>query len=171
MDMTVTEAYLCEAREQLAKATKVIRHCLDQSSDEQLAWRPDGSMNSTGNLVLHLCGNVRQWIICGVGSEPDERNRPQEFADRGPFRKADLIARLEEVTGQADAVLQLVTPSQLLESCCIQGFPTTGLSAIFDSVAHFKGHTQEIVSLTRMQLGEGYRFEWVPKTPEEGAPQ
>ena len=58
---------------------------------------------------------------------------------------------------------------ELLEPRRIQGFETTGLAAIFDSVAHFKGHTQEIVHLTRMQLGDRYRFEWVPSTPEEGA--
>jgi hypothetical protein len=167
----VAEAYLREAGVQLAKATKIIRHCLDQLTDEQLAWRSNETMNSIGNLVLHLCGNVRQWIISGIGNEPDKRNRPQEFANRGPFSRADLLARLAETVNQANAVLQSITPSQLVENRRIQGFDTTGLVAIFDSVAHFKGHTQEIVGLTRMQLGERYRFQWVPTTPEEGAPQ
>ena len=78
--------------------------------------------------------------------------------------------QLNEVVEQADAVLRTLSPLQLLERRRIQGFDTTALSAIFDSVAHFKGHTQEIVCLTRLQLGEGYRYEWVPSTPEEGAP-
>jgi hypothetical protein len=164
------DAYLVEAREQLAKASGTIRHCLSQLTDAQLSWRPHGSRNSIGNLVLHLCGNVRQWIISGVGGETDVRDRPKEFAERGPFRKEDVLRQLDKVVEQADAVLRTPRPLRLLERRRIQGFETTGLSAIFDSVAHFKGHSQEIVCLTRMQLGDSYRYEWVPSTPEEGAP-
>ena len=166
----VAEAFAVVAREQLAKAAKVVRHCLGQLTDEQAAWRPQESLNSIGNLILHLCGNARQWIISGVGGEVDVRNRPKEFSERGPFDREELIRRLNEVVQQADDVLSVVTPQRLLEPRRIQGFETTGLSAIFDSVAHFKGHTQEIVCLTRMQLGNAYRFEWAPSTPEEGAP-
>jgi hypothetical protein len=169
-DANLGEAYLAESREQLSKATGVIRHCLGQLNHERLQWRPTESMNGIGNLVLHLCGNVSQWIISGVGGEPDLRDRPQEFSERGPFRAKDLLRQLDEVTERADAVLRAVPPRQLLDHRRVQGFETTGLSAIFDSVAHFKGHTQEIVFLTRMQLGNDYRFEWVPSTPEEGAP-
>lgn len=165
----VAEAHTAAAREQLTKAAKVIKHCLGQLTDEQIAWRPQESLNSIGNLVLHLCGNVRQWIISGVGGEADVRNRPREFSERGPFDREELIRRLDEVVQQADDVLSTVTPQQLLQPRRIQGFETTGLSAIFDSVAHFKGHTQEIVCLTRMQLGDAYQFEWAPSTPEEGA--
>ena len=167
---SVAEAYLVESREQLRKAADIIRHCVGQMTDEQLSWRPNETMSSVGNLVLHLCGNVRQWIISGVGGDPDVRDRPSEFAECGPFHRDDLLRRLDELVEQADTVLRSVEPARLMESRRIQGFDTTGLSAIFDSVAHFKGHTQEIVHLTRWQLGESYRFQWVPSTPEEGAP-
>ena len=169
-DAGIADAYLVEARKQLAKASDTIRHCLSQLTDAQISWRPHESMNSVGNLVLHLCGNVRQWIISGVGGEPDVRDRPNEFAERGPFGKEDGLRQLDEVVERADAVLRTAPPLLLLERRRIQGFDTTGLSAIFDSVAHFKGHAQEIVYLTRMQLGDNYRFEWVPSTPEEGSP-
>jgi hypothetical protein len=127
-------------------------------------------MNSIGNLVLHLCGNVRQWIVSGVGGAADVRNRPQEFAERGPFERDELLRRVGEAAQQADQVLAAVSPLRLLERRRIQGFDATGLSAILDSVAHFKGHTQEIVGLTRWQLGDAYRFQWTPSTPEQGAP-
>ena len=169
-DANVAGCYLAEAREQLTKATDVIRHCLTQLKDEQTQWRPHESMNSVGNLVLHLCGNVRQWIISGVGGEPDVRDRSKEFSERGPFQTKDLVRQLNELVERADTVLRTVPASRLSEHRRIQGFDTMGLSAIFDSVAHFKGHTQEIVCLTRMQLGDSYRYEWVPSTPEEGAP-
>jgi hypothetical protein len=168
-DETVTTAYIAGVREQLAKGSEIVRHCLGQLTDPQLAWRPEESMNSIGNLILHLCGNLRQWVISGVGGEPDVRDRPAEFAEQGPFVKEDLIHRLDEVLRQADEVVGVITAEQLLQARRIQGFETTGLAAIFDSVAHFKGHVQEIVCLTRLQLGDAYRFEWVPSTPEEGA--
>jgi hypothetical protein len=166
---TVAEAYVAEARRQIAKAAGVVQHCLGQLTDEQLSWRPQKPMNSIGNLVLHLCGNVRQWIVSGVGGAADLRNRPQEFAQSGPFEREELLRQLGEVVRRADEVLEAVSPPQLLQRRRIQGFDTTGLSAIFDSVAHFKGHTQEIVCLTRWQLGPAYRFQWAPSTPEEGA--
>ncbi len=167
---TIAEAYLGEAIHQLDKAMHVICHCLDQLNDDQLAWRPDPAMNSIGNLILHLCGNVRQWIIAGVGGQVDVRDRPQEFAGQGPFERQDLIDQLTDVLHRATVVMQSATADQLLQPKAVQGFETTGLSAIFDSVAHFKGHTQEIVSLTRTQLGDAYEFQWEPATPEEGAP-
>jgi len=160
----VADAFAAAAREELAKAAEVIRHCLGQITDEQIAWRPKESLNSIGNLLLHLCGNVRQWIISGVGGEPDVRDRPEEFAERGPFGKEDVLRKLDEVVEQADAVLRILPSSQLLERHRIQGFDTTGLSAIFDSVAHFKGHTQEIVLLTRMQLAD----DWSKNQQQEG---
>lgn len=166
----VGQVYLDEARRQLAKASAKIKHCLSQLTEEQVWWRPTEPQNSIANLILHLCGNVRQWIVSGLGGETDIRNRPQEFAERGPIPKEDLLRRLEDVLQQADAVVRTVSAQQLLESRRIQGFETTGLSAIFDTVAHFKGHTQEIICLTRMQLGDRYQFDWIPSTPEQGSP-
>ena len=167
----LAQAYINEARHRLAHAVKKIKHCLNQLNDEQVWWRLHKSMNSIANLILHLCGNLRQWIVSGVGGEPDIRDRPKEFFERGPISKADLICRLDELVANADSALAKVSPSQLLEDRRIQGFDTTSLSAIFSSLSHFQGHTQEIISLTRQQLGDAYEFEWTPSTPEEGAPR
>jgi len=67
-------------------------------------------------------------------------------------------------------VLGKMTAHQLLEIRRIQGFNVTGLAAIFDSVPHFRGHTQEIIGMTRLQLGDAYKFAWTPTTPEQGGP-
>jgi hypothetical protein len=127
-------------------------------------------MNSIANLMLHLCGNVRQWILAGVGGAADVRNRPGEFAERSRISKAELIHRLDEITQQTDAVLAGLSEQQLLQPRRIQGFQESVLSAIFDSLTHFQGHTQEIVFLTRLQLGDAYQLAWVPATREQGAP-
>jgi hypothetical protein len=166
---SVGRAYLEEACRQLAEATSKIKHCLNQLNDDQVWWRPTPSQNSIANLLLHLCGNVRQWIISGVGGEGDIRRRPDEFSEQGPIAKAELISRLDRVVQEAAAVMKVASAEDLLKHRRIQGSDRTGLVAIFDSVAHFKGHTQEIICLTRMQLGEAYKFNWAPSTPEEGA--
>jgi hypothetical protein len=166
----IGSAYLAQGRKQLAACHARIRHCLDQLSAAQVWWRPHESMNSIGNLILHLCGNVTQWIIAGVPGAPDSRNRPQEFSQREPLAKEELIRRLEEVVQLADQVLAAIPDTQILESRRIQGFDETVLSATFGCLCHFNGHTQEIVFMTRLQVGEAYRFAWVPATVEQGAP-
>ena len=76
---------------------------------------------------------------------------------------------LEAVVGEARRVLSVVDARRLAEPRRIQGFDVTGVAAIFDSVPHFRGHTQEIVHMTRLQLGDAYRFAWTPTTSEQGA--
>ena len=159
-----------EAANELTEALDRIRHCLGQLTDEQVWWRCQPSLNSIGNLILHLCGNVRQWIIAGLGGAADVRNRPAEFAERGPIPKEELSSKLDAVVSEAKEVLGRLTARQMLEVRRIQGFDVTGLAAIFDSVPHFRGHTQEIVSMTRLQLGDAYQFAWAPASPEQGAP-
>jgi hypothetical protein len=156
------------AGQELDKAFERITHCLSQLSDEQVWWRPSASMNSIGNLILHLCGNLRQWIVAGLGVARDVRDRPKEFAERGPISREELQHRLDGVVAEAKTVLAGLNADQLLASRRIQGFNVTGLEAIFDSVPHFRGHTQEIIHVTRLQLGDAYRFAWTPGSPEEG---
>ena len=179
----VGQAFLAEARRKLSDRHERIRHCLSQLDDAQVWWRPAESMNSAANLVLHLCGNLRQWLVAGVAPEPvracrtgsagtgsaDFRDRPREFAERGPIPRDELLRRLAAVVAQADAVLAGFDEARLLEPRRIQGFDETVLSAVFDCLTHLSGHAQEIVYVTRLQLGEAYRFAWVPATPEQGA--
>jgi hypothetical protein len=99
----------------------------------------------------------------------DVRNRPAEFAERGPIPKDELMRRLHGVVEEAKRGLAGVTARQLVEVRRIQGFDVTVVAAIFDSVPHFRGHTQEIVHMTRLQLGDAYKFAWTPSTREQGA--
>ena len=158
------------AADELTSALGKIKHCLAQLTDEQVWWRSRPGLNSIGNLILHLCGNVRQWIVAGLGGEADVRDRPAEFAERGPVPKEELLRRLDTVVGEAKRVLAGLSAGSLLEVRRIQEFDVTGLAALFDSVPHFRGHTQEIIHLTRLQLGDVYRFAWAP-TEQGTTPQ
>src|SRR5262245_38475202 len=157
------------AAHELKSALERIKHCLGQLNDEQVWRRSKPSLNSIGNLILHLYGNVRQWIVTGLTGAPDIRNRPEEFAERGPIPKEDLLAKLEAIIEEAKGILSRVDARQLTEVRRIQGFDVTGAATIFSSISHFRGHTQEIIHMTRWQLGDAYKFAWQPTTPEQGA--
>src|SRR5262245_55415488 len=72
-----------------------VKHCLQDMSDQDIWWRPNEESNSAGNLILHLCGNLRQWILNSMGGARFERNRDAEFAERKPVSKAELIADID----------------------------------------------------------------------------
>ena len=146
---SIGEAYLIEARGTLKSALGKITHCLDQLTAEDLSWRPHESHNSIQTIVLHQC--------------------PAEFSQRETIPKGDLIDQLQQTVAQADAVLATCQSESLLERKHVQGFETTNLAAIFDSVSHFVGHTHQIVYITRLRRGDRYRFAWTPTTKEQGA--
>jgi hypothetical protein len=165
---TEAEAFLRCARSGLAKGLRKITHCLNQLDDQQLWDRPRPEMNSIANILIHLCGNLRQWIISGVGGSPDVRNRPAEFADRSMKPKAQLVTELENVIAQCDEVFAHADPKSLLKTRRIQGFDVQLMAAIFDTVSHLQGHVQEIIHMTRALKGPAYRFDFVPKGKEQG---
>src|SRR5437016_3984360 len=107
-------AFIENARQTLQKCFKQIEHCFGQISEEDAWWRPFDSANSLGNIVLHLCGNIGQWIISGVGGAPDMRKRPAEFAQREPIPKAELLRRLRETVAAADEALAKCSADDLL---------------------------------------------------------
>jgi hypothetical protein len=170
-ESTVAAEFLKESRSALAGALKKIEHCFEQLKDVDLWWRQFESHNSIQTVILHLCGNLQQWILHGVGGEPDVRDRPVEFSDRQQRPKAELLTMLRETVAKCDKVLASCPAGRLVEKRRIQGFDTTVLSAIYDTVNHFVGHQHQIVYITRLRLGDAYRFEWTPPTPEQGAPR
>lgn len=147
---------------ELRQALGMIRHCLSQLQDDELWWRPDPSLNSIANLMLHLSGNVRQWIIAGLGGATDNRERAKEFSERGPVSKVVLLQTLQQTTDEALDVIRNASRQNLLAQRTIQGFDVNGITAVMHSVTHFRGHVQEIVHLTRRQRGDYYRFDFVP---------
>ena len=155
--------------DELQQAAKKIAHCLNQLGDGQVWWRPNDSQNSIGNLILHLCGNLRQWVVSGLGGAKDVRDRPREFSERRSIPKTELLSRLDAVVAEAAAILRGMGAAEWLRGRRIQGFEVTGVAAIFDTVPHFRGHTQEIIFRTRLLLGDKYQFLWKPTTPEQGA--
>ncbi len=111
-----------------------------------------------GNLLLHLSGNVRQWIVSGVGGEPDARERHAEFEAEGGRSGSELLALLEAAVRDADRVLGALDSGRLLEPLVIQGTDTTVLAAIYHVVEHFGMHTGQIAYITKLRTGTDLGF-------------
>lgn len=163
------DALIRDVKDCLAQCFERIEHCTDQLTIDQVWRRPGKELNSIGNLILHLTGNIRQWLIAGLGELPDVRDRPAEFREDGPLPTELILQQLKTTLDEAYATLDRLDEDALLKVRQIQGFEVDGMQTIFDSVPHFKGHTQEIICLTRMMLGDRYQFHWQPTTPEQGA--
>ena len=126
-----------------------IQRCLDVLPAEAL-WRRDAaSENSIGNLLMHLSGNVRQWIVSGVGGAPDARERAAEFAARAGDDALALMASLRDTLTEADAVLASLDAERLREQRRIQGRDVKVLDAVYHVVEHFSMHTGQIILLAK----------------------
>jgi len=145
-----------------------IERCLERLTDDQIWWRANDQSNSIGNLLLHLCGNARQWIVCGVGGAADARNRDAEFAQRAAIPNAELHSLLKQTLQEVDATLAQYDDNRLLERRTIQGTDVSVIEAIFHVVEHFSMHTGQILMLTKMLTNsdlELYKFEGTTALP------
>jgi uncharacterized damage-inducible protein DinB len=127
-----------------------IRLCLDVLPRDAVWRRSDEQSNSIGNLLLHLAGNVRQWIISGVGGAPDARYRAGEFEARRGDDADTLFAALRATLDAADAVLASLSAEKLLERRSIQGSELSVLDAVYHVVEHFALHTGQIILLAKV---------------------
>lgn len=127
-------------------------------SDEDLWWRPNDISNSAGNLVLHLAGNVRQWIIAGIGGAPDRRQRDEEFDERSRPSRDELIRRLSDTVTEAGAILDRLPSGALQESRNIQGRKVGVLQAVYHVVEHFSMHAGQIIYIAKLRAGRDLGF-------------
>jgi uncharacterized damage-inducible protein DinB len=155
----VTVAFVAKARSLLMREfLPKIERCLEELTDTDAWWRAAEASNSIGNLILHLCGNARQWIVSGVGGNPDRRVRQREFDKRDVMPRAELLALLKETLEEVDGVLARLDHAHILERRQIQGHEVIILDAIFHVVEHFSMHTGQIILLTKMLTKRDLRF-------------
>ncbi len=138
-------ALLAESKKRMIdESLPRIKKCLELLTDEEIWRQPNDETVSIGNLVLHLCGNVRQWIVSGLGGDEDHRDRDAEFAERGTVPKSELAARLENTLREAAEAMDRVDAASLLETRRVQGQTETGLGILVHVVEHFSYHTGQI---------------------------
>jgi hypothetical protein len=126
-----------------------LRTCVEPMTVEQVWWRPNEASNSIGNLVLHLTGNVTQWLVTSFNKDEDNRNRPEEFAAHGGLTAAELLSRLGAAISQVEKVLNRLTVEELLATYDIQGYHVRGLDAVYHAIEHFGLHYGQISYITK----------------------
>ena len=126
------------------ESTRMIKKSLSDISDEEVWQKPNSSLNSIANLMLHLCGNISQYIISSLGENEDKRNRDAEFSATGGLTKAELLKKLEDVVDTAKRVIFDATPNQLVRMRSVQGFTFSGVGIILHVVEHYSYHTGQI---------------------------
>lgn len=131
-------------RRLMEEGTERIKQCIDELTLDEIWFRPNENSNSVGNLVLHLCGNVRQWVVSGLGQHPDVRDRATEFNENGPIAKETLNTLLDNTMNDVEKTLDNLTQEAILSPVVVQGFEETGLSVLVHVVEHFSYHVGQI---------------------------
>lgn len=157
--MSIEVQFLEQSRFYLATEYRAKIHAAVRAlPPEALWWRANEQSNSVGNLLLHLAGNVREWIVSGVGGAANVRNRAGEFAARSGEDAGALLAALDRTLDEADAVLARLSPNDLERQCTIQGRDVTVLEAVYHVVEHFSMHVGQIILVAKLHTPGAVKF-------------
>ena len=156
--MSLEPLFLRYSSDKLRQSADRIEFCLGRLNDDQIWTRSSENENAIGNLVLHLAGNVRQWIIHSVGGAPFKRDRDAEFAARGGMTGAALCAAIRQTVDEAADVIERLTTAELARIYEIQNYRVSGIEAVYHVVEHFSYHTGQIIFATKMLKGEDLGF-------------
>lgn len=136
-----------------------LRSTVESLTDDQIWWRPNSASNTIGNLLLHLNGNIGQWIVASFNRLDDTRSRPAEFNETSRPSGSELLARLSVTLGKTEEILHRLTPDDLAATYTIQGYPSiTGLAAIYQVVEHFGLHYGQILYIAKSLRGVDLGF-------------
>ncbi len=159
LDQSFLQLFTTEIKRRLFEESLVrLERCLNELSETDIWWRPNENSNSVGNLVLHLCGNARQWILTGLGGATDQRKRQAEFDERGPVSRAELIQKVQQLMSEINVVLDRLTPADIERPIVVQGFNETGMSILIHVVEHFSYHVGQIAYIVKARLDKPTNF-------------
>lgn len=144
------EVFIRFSADKLEQLAGRIDTCLTKLDDTQIWWRGADESNAVGNLVLHLCGNLGQWIVSAVGGGPDTRDRDAEFNAQGGASREELRSRLQSRVAETAAVIRSLTEQRLLEQVHVQKYDVTVLEAVYHVVEHFAQHAAQIMYATKL---------------------
>lgn len=169
MNNAIAQDFVEESKTRVKTSQDRINHCLAQLEDEDMWWAPDDTCNCIGIIIQHLMGNLRQWIISGVGGEPDIRDRPREFRIEEKPAESELQRDLNDILDQVIETYSRLKGDALLKVRTIQGFDRTVLSAIYGTMTHLELHAGQITLLTRLRIGSRYREYQPAAEKQQGA--
>lgn len=158
MPASISAELLSDCINHLQESTKRVETCLQVLTEEQVWHKPNESSNSIANLILHLCGNMTQYVLSSLGNQPDSRERDQEFLIKGGLNKTALFEKLSSTVAAVILVLEKFTEKSLLQIKSVQGFSKSGVGIIVHVTEHFSYHTGQITLLTKLITNKNLDF-------------
>ena len=150
MNNLLSLEFTSQAIKRMNQSTEKITACMQQLDEKDVWLSPNENLNSVGNLILHLCGNIRQHIISALGGQRDHRTRDLEFSMKGGITKSDLITKLQNTAAEATAIIEQMGEEQLLRKRIAQGVSHSGVDSIVHFTEHYSYHTGQIIFLTKL---------------------
>lgn len=132
--------------------------CLDMLTEEQIWYRPGPESNSVGNMVLHLAGNLTQWVMDGIGGIIFKRSRQAEFDASRTKTKTELIELVNRLKNELTPIIQNISTAELLRVRPVQVFEENGMSILVHVTEHFSYHTGQIAFVTKWITGQQTNF-------------
>ena len=150
MENIFQKEFIEQSLKSIDENTSKIKACMKQLDEKDIWFRHNEHVNSVGNILLHLCGNIRQWIISSLGRVPDVRERDLEFSTMGGFTKEELIIRWQDTMHEAVTVITHSSLENLLRDRVVQGSKHSGIGIIVHVTEHYSYHTGQIIFLTKL---------------------
>jgi len=147
----LTNVFIAEIKRRLfTENIPRLKKCLSELTVAQIWYRPNNASNSVGNLVLHLHGNVRQWVVAGLGKNKDVRARQKEFDEKGPVPLEKMLSDMDKLMEEVNQILTKTSTEDLLEVRNVQGYQESGLSILVHITEHFSYHVGQITYIVKM---------------------
>ncbi|CAM4416601.1 DinB family protein [Zobellia nedashkovskayae] len=158
MEEKFKEEFVQNALYRIDESTRMNRISVTQLSEEELWKRPNESLNSIGNLILHLCGNITQYVISSLGENEDKRDRDLEFSAKEIYSKEELVEKLTETVEIAKRIINDASVEQLVRKRKVQGFYFSGIGVVLHAVEHYSYHTGQIAFYTKQLKNQDLGF-------------
>ena len=150
MENIFHKEFIDQTLKSIDENTSKIKACMKQLEEKDIWFHQNDHVNSVGNIILHLCGNIRQWIISSLGGAPDIRDRDLEFSTMGGFAKEELTTKWQDTMREAVTVITNASPENLLRHRVVQGSTVSGIGIIIHVTEHYSYHTGQIIFLTKL---------------------
>jgi hypothetical protein len=158
MNEEFAREFIAQSVDRINQNTPKIISCINELEEAEIWKRPNNASNSVGNLVLHLCGNITQYIISSIGEVVDVRERDKEFSVNGEYSRFELIDKLYSTIEKAITIIQNMEAGDLLRKRFVQGFQLSGIGNIIQVTEHYSYHTGQIVFWTKLLKSKDLGF-------------
>jgi uncharacterized damage-inducible protein DinB len=158
MTAKLADEFIKQSINYIEANTPRIQTCLKELDDNEIWQSPGAACNSVGNLILHLCGNITQYVISALGNTEDNRQREKEFSEKGGYTGIMLFDKLSSTINKATAIIKGLDEDALTRNYSVQGFDLSGIGIIIHVTEHLSYHTGQVAFYTKQLRGKDMGF-------------